>query len=667
MQPSGEQMQAKAADSRRLLRKAPEADGGRWTSHVVRRAACQSTAQPDASKPEDALLPVATATVVADDEDVAAAAAGAQQSCRALRLAGWIAGATLVGSVLAVALPSSSWLEGERLLRQAVGALHFNGKSSPGGRGDRSLVDSPTDMVHAGSVEPLAVLNSTRPENIMEKAAGLLEKEAEMVLWQMVALSATTYSLPNAESPPVGSLSMCEVIKGTPLGSDWVQLSDERGFAPADLQGVPVLAQVRFEKRREVGGGCEDVGLHSIQSDELCTIAGNAVGMGDWSLSQASDGCFAVSIEHPGALQALCANVEPCGTSTFTTMTKTTLTTTTSFTIQGTTTELRKQVSGYEHFPETCVNKHNIKLFKSKTVKECAELCDAEPACLGFEFGVQHGGGSKAYEPGDCQLSSSSDSTGCSGKDLNLDLFVKAAGEEGSGGVEHPSLFCFEVFVRQGYELALVKDQFERGVSIFACDGHMVLSSTGHSIAPQHDGGQPLAVVGIGSLSCEKGSWGSWANAGVFLKVWKAVIKDGRYKQHDWVVKVDADCVFRPVALKWHLSKEDGPKPSKGRFFFKNFMDEYPVVGAIEIASRDAIEALHTDGEKCEQMAQGAAEDDWFVKCMRSVGAKMRSDGALLQHERMPAGDKCSDPWWVAVHPFKDLDKWRTCERQALE
>ena len=44
------------------------------------------------------------------------------------------------------------------------------------------------------------------------------------------------------------------------------------------------------------------------------------------------------------------------------------------------------------------------------------------------------------------------------------------------------------------------------------------------------------------------------------------------------------------------VCEEDGPKPSKGRFFFKNFMDEYPVVGAIEIASRDAIEALHTDG-----------------------------------------------------------------------
>ncbi|CAK0885096.1 unnamed protein product, partial [Prorocentrum cordatum] len=101
--------------------------------------------------------------------------------------------------------------------------------------------------------------------------------------------------------------------------------------------------------------------------------------------------------------------------------------------------------------------------------------------------------------------------------------------------------------------------------------------------------------------------------------------------------------------------------------FYKNFMDGYPVVGAIEVTSRAAVLALATDGAGCENMANGAAEDDWFARCLGSLGAVMREDGALLQHDNQPPGDRCFDGWWVAMHPYKDLASYTQCDEQAAQ
>lgn len=67
---------------------------------------------------------------------------------------------------------------------------------------------------------------------------------------------------------------------------------------------------------------------------------------------------------------------------------------------------------------------HNIIMYTGKTASQCKLLCDAEPTCVAFEFGVAYGGGGR-YQPGDCQLQSSADSSGCDGSHYNLDLYVK--------------------------------------------------------------------------------------------------------------------------------------------------------------------------------------------------------------------------------------------------
>jgi len=80
-------------------------------------------------------------------------------------------------------------------------------------------------------------------------------------------------------------------------------------------------------------------------------------------------------------------------------------------------------VTGYTHTAQACVRGHNLELFVRRTRQACADLCNNNRKCVAFEYGMQHGGA--PYKPGDCILNDSSDSVGCNGVDVNLDLFVK--------------------------------------------------------------------------------------------------------------------------------------------------------------------------------------------------------------------------------------------------
>jgi len=79
----------------------------------------------------------------------------------------------------------------------------------------------------------------------------------------------------------------------------------------------------------------------------------------------------------------------------------------------------------YQHLPKGCVLGQNIKLYKDKSVAECMRLCDTTANCVGFEYGVSHGGGSGNYQPRDCQPQLSSNTANCDGALWNLDFYKK--------------------------------------------------------------------------------------------------------------------------------------------------------------------------------------------------------------------------------------------------
>ena len=79
----------------------------------------------------------------------------------------------------------------------------------------------------------------------------------------------------------------------------------------------------------------------------------------------------------------------------------------------------------WDHKVKSCVNGHNLEKYSEKGIKECKSLCVERDGCVGFEYGVEYGGSSSTYKARDCQLSSSINSDGCDGADLNLDLYIK--------------------------------------------------------------------------------------------------------------------------------------------------------------------------------------------------------------------------------------------------
>jgi len=215
------------------------------------------------------------------------------------------------------------------------------------------------------------------------------------------------------------------------------------------------------------------------------------------------------------------------------------------------------------------------------------------------------------------------------------------------------SLFCFVLAEADGYEADLLRFARSRDTGAYGCEEHMTLTDDSIDVGTDKD---PEPTVAIGSLKCDKGEWGSWANAKIFLKAWKAVMDDGRFRKHDWVIKLDADTVFYPDRLKKHV---EGMK-STDLLFLQNYLDGYPVVGAIEVASNAAILAFGQRIDECERITYGA-EDDWFVKCMRVLGAWMQKDEELLQHNQHPRGNMCRNKRFVAMHPYKSQEEYGRC------
>lgn len=217
------------------------------------------------------------------------------------------------------------------------------------------------------------------------------------------------------------------------------------------------------------------------------------------------------------------------------------------------------------------------------------------------------------------------------------------------------------VAASQSYEPDLLRFAKPRNASAYGCEDHLTLTDNAIDVGTRDD---PEMTTAIGSLECDMGSWGSWANAPVFLKAWKAVIEDGRFRRYDWTVKLDADAVFFPDRLKKHLGQmaDYGQGTPSDYMFLENFQDGYPVVGAIEVVSNAAILAFEQRVDECDP-AYGA-EDSWFVKCFRGLGAWGHRDGALLQHEKNYLG--CHNGWMVTMHPYKNVADYERCFNEAI-
>jgi hypothetical protein len=207
------------------------------------------------------------------------------------------------------------------------------------------------------------------------------------------------------------------------------------------------------------------------------------------------------------------------------------------------------------------------------------------------------------------------------------------------------SLYCFMAIMPHSTEGALKEVAKKNNASIYACEEHDVFLSRS-SANNQWDTAEATL-----------------ANTNVFIDVWQTMEKTGKYLNHDWTVKVDADCVFLPDRLRSHIlmlkppaytpvyMKNNGVDPGLGNNGF---------LGAIEVFSKRAVQLYFDNQAGCVKSFAGpSGEDGYFKGCMDALGVCFTSDVNMFHPDYDPGA--CSKGQHVAFHPLKDPKDWQCC------
>jgi len=215
------------------------------------------------------------------------------------------------------------------------------------------------------------------------------------------------------------------------------------------------------------------------------------------------------------------------------------------------------------------------------------------------------------------------------------------------------SLFCFSLMLPWGYEFGLLSSQLSGKKSIFACDEAAVYSSG------VLDLGGVQTVKVDSDLHCKYGGeFHTVLNTPVFKKVWERVIQDGRFRLHDWIVKVDPDAVFFPWRLRRVLTGPDQFTAAAGNGTFLNNCG-FGLHGPLEVLSRRALEVYAEGVDDCPQPPQ---EDVYLQQCLIHLGVVQVNHFNLLAeaHCAFEDWEKC-DSDHVSFHPFKKWSAYKRC------
>lgn len=233
------------------------------------------------------------------------------------------------------------------------------------------------------------------------------------------------------------------------------------------------------------------------------------------------------------------------------------------------------------------------------------------------------------------------------------------------------SLFCWALMLPDSYERVLLDMQFQRKISLFACEEAAIYSNE-DIVIPNAIPGVPgvrTNLVHI-DLQCEKGGeFGTALNTDIFIVVWRKVVADGWYSHHDYTVKVDPDAVFMPDRLRVVLQSH--PEAPTG-VYLNNC--KFGMHGPLEVFSRNAVNSWTSGIETCvahfNQECSGPCQwgEDMFIdQCLNKVLHVRRDDvepGLMLLEDHCdppPGWQSCQNAGTVAFHPFKTVDSYQGC------
>lgn len=205
-------------------------------------------------------------------------------------------------------------------------------------------------------------------------------------------------------------------------------------------------------------------------------------------------------------------------------------------------------------------------------------------------------------------------------------------------------------------------------MSIFKCSAFTIFSNGG---TVDMGGGWktveiPAPKIHLGDMSVPGTTTNSWLNTLIFMEAWTLIKDDGRFREHDWTVKVDPDAVFFPERLA-NIVQKHAQTGGPGLFFMNcDRYDRVALYGSIEIYSRQAIETYFEGETRCKTELQwhGWGEDYFMQICLSTLGVGTVNNFRLIGDKRChPA--PCSDRTKVAFHDFKNSEKWFECWNES--
>jgi hypothetical protein len=225
------------------------------------------------------------------------------------------------------------------------------------------------------------------------------------------------------------------------------------------------------------------------------------------------------------------------------------------------------------------------------------------------------------------------------------------------------TLYCFALVRPGSYEIGLMTMQRDMDVGIFACDEHTILSN-------QALGSGFNTSLVQSDLTCEMGGeFHTAMNTDIFMAVWTKVIMLGRYRDHDWTVKVDPDTVFFPLRLR--LAAAFHNVPPEGAYLNNC---KYGLHGPLEVFSREAVKRWASGSANCvtyfNKICHGPCawgEDMFIDQCLsRVIKIPRLNDWNLLSEDHCDSTDweQCQNGG-VAFHPFKTVEGFRGCLARA--
>jgi len=247
-----------------------------------------------------------------------------------------------------------------------------------------------------------------------------------------------------------------------------------------------------------------------------------------------------------------------------------------------------------------------------------------------------------------------------------------------------PTLFCYSVMRVESYELNNIRTQLAYNTSIFGCDDYVLFSDQVLDLKPG------LPKPGMGWLldapgptvrttllrhnlqtKPKAGSLEGILNTQIFMQAWKQVNEDGRFRHHDWTVKVDPDAVFIPHRLVAHVA-DIAPASKPVKIYLINCKQSFGLFGALEVISRVALEEYLADfalGDearcKTELDWTMMGEDLWMRRCFDVLGIEHKSDFGLLSDGYCNDAPSPCVSGKVTFHPFKDSLSYAKCFKEA--